>query len=240
MHTCFVQDLTVGVVALPDDEALHVVRVLRINVGDVIRLVDGEGCWAEGMVIGTDRRSCQVQIDQVACPSATRPVGLILVVAPTKSMDRFEWLLEKGTELGVEAFIPIWTEHSERRIEKPERWDKVLVAATKQCHRLWKPQLHPAVPLTHMWDVHPWMLGCRGAVAHCMSSISDIPSRVAWTSWQSQHRRAWLAIGPEGDFSEDEVRTMVLHGATPVHLGEFRLRTETAGMAAAAQFGQFS
>ncbi|MDA0902866.1 MAG: RsmE family RNA methyltransferase [Bacteroidetes bacterium] len=240
MHTCFVPELAVGLVALPEEEAQHVVRVLRTKPGDVLRLVDGEGRWAEAMVVGTNRKACQVRIDQVFIESETRPGGLVLVVAPTKSMDRFEWLLEKGTELGVEAFIPVWTERSERRIEKPDRWEKVLVAATKQCHRFWKPKLHAAVALSDMWTDHPWLQECQGAVAHCMSSISDIPSRVAWSDWQTSRSRAWLAIGPEGDFSEEEVRTMVLRGATPVHLGELRLRTETAGMSAAAQFGRFA
>ena len=237
MHTCFHPALRVGVQALPEDEALHVVRVLRAKEGDALRLVNGEGAWADGNVVHATKRSCDVVVSEVQGAGASRPEGLVLLVAPTKHTDRFEWLLEKATELGVEAIVPMWTARSERRIEKHERWDKVLVAATKQSQRLWKPVLHPAVECAGLLECHPWLATRAGAVAHCINRCEGTPDRVAWTAWQSDRASAWLAVGPEGDFTEAEVRQFVEWGAKPVHLGELRLRTETAGMAAVAQFG---
>lgn len=235
MHTCFHPELREGLIPLPEDEAIHVARVLRMREGEPLRLVDGQGSEAVGTLASVSKRSATVRVDEIFRESA-RPAGLILVVAPTKHTDRFEWLLEKATELGVEEILPVWTERSERRVDKHERWDKVLVAATKQCERRWKPVLHPACGLAGAFDEHPHLQARPGAVAHCMTSVEGTPNRVSWREWQSSEESAWLAIGPEGDFSESEVQMLVACGAVPVHLGGLRLRTETAGMAAVAQF----
>lgn len=220
---------------LPEDEALHVVRVLRMGEGDRVRLIDGRGSHALGTLVDVGKRIAAVTIEEVH-HEETRPQGLTLLVAPTKATDRFEWLLEKATELGVEAVIPVWTERSERRVDKHERWRKVLVAATKQCQRRWMPELHEACSLKDLFERHPALRTRAGAVAHCMSALPDLPARVSWAGWQEAHAHAWLAIGPEGDFTEVEVRRLVECDAQAVHLGVLRLRTETAAMAAVAQF----
>ena len=220
---------------LPEDEALHVVRVLRMGEGDRVRLIDGRGSHALGTLVDVGKRKASVTIEEVH-HEETRPQGLTLLVAPTKATDRFEWLLEKATELGVEAIVPVWTQRSERRVDKHERWTKVMVAATKQCQRLWMPTLAKAEPLqdalARLTKEVPL------AVAHCMEELSDAPDRTSWVDWQRSHNQAVLAIGPEGDFTPEEVGAMVDLGAQPVHLGALRLRTETAGMAAVAQFGR--
>ncbi|MGB1384191.1 MAG: RsmE family RNA methyltransferase [Flavobacteriales bacterium] len=236
MHTCFHLDLAEGMQSLSDDEALHVARVLRMKAGESIRLVNGHGAEALGRLVEVGKRKVDVEVDEVR-REERRPSGLILVVAPTKHTDRFEWLLEKATELGVEEVVPVWTQRSERKTEKHDRWDKVLVAATKQCQRLWKPTLHPACDLNELHARIPSLKDRPGAVAHCMDQVEGVPTRVAWTSWLKDKPSAWLAIGPEGDFSAGEVRGLVQMGAAAVHLGELRLRTETAGIAAVAQFG---
>ena len=235
MHTCFHPGLQAGVTALPEDEALHVVRVLRMQDGDSLRLVDGAGRHAEGTLTAVGKRKASVHVETIH-EDLLRPQGLTLVVAPTKATDRFEWLLEKATELGVEEVIPVWTQRSERRVDKHDRWRKVVVAATKQSHRTWMPLLHPACALDKVFDVHPHLTSRAGAVAHCMTACDNTAERVAWPLWQKSQDQAWIAIGPEGDFTEGEVQWLASHSATPVHLGELRLRTETAGMAAVAQF----
>ena len=235
MHTCFQPELQEGISLLAEDEALHVVRVLRMKEGDVLRLVDGQGAEATGTLVAVSKRSASVRVEAIH-REKERPAGLILVVAPTKHTDRFEWLLEKATELGVEEIVPVWTERSERRVEKHERWNKVLVAATKQCERRWKPVLHPACPLSQVIKAHAHLADRTGAVAHCMSHIEGAAERIPWTEWQSSQEKAWIAVGPEGDFTVGEVQMLLDQGAVPVHLGNLRLRTETAGMAAVAQF----
>lgn len=235
MHTCLLPSLSEGLQSLPDEEAVHVGRVLRMNVGEELRLVDGQGAEALGRLAEVGKRKATVQVEKVS-REAQRPSGLILVVAPTKHTDRFEWLLEKATELGVEEVVPVWTQRSERRTEKHDRWDRVLVAATKQCQRLWKPTLHPACELKDLHVLVPSLKDRPGAVAHCMDEVEGVPTRVSWNSWMKGKPSAWLAIGPEGDFSAEEVQGLVQKGAAAVHLGDLRLRTETAGMAAVAQF----
>ena len=235
MHTCYLTELNSGLISLHEEEAIHVARVLRMKEGEVVRLIDGVGGEALGRLMSVSKRAVQVQIDEVQ-REATRPRGLTLVVAPTKHTDRFEWLLEKATELGVEEVIPVWTERSERRVDKNSRWDKVIVSATKQCQRRWKPLFHAACALRDVLDCHPHLNQKSGAVAHCVSEVEDVPQREPWLKWQAKHEDAWIAIGPEGDFSVEEIQFLNGHGASPVHLGDLRLRTETAGVAAMAQF----
>lgn len=235
MHTCFHPELGVGVFPLSEEEVLHVVRVLRMTEGQIVRLIDGHGSTAQGTLTSVGKRRASVRVERVE-KEELRPRGLILVVAPTKATDRFEWLLEKATELGVEEVIPVWTDRSERRVDKHERWCKVVVAGTKQCQRLWMPKLHEACALKELFDRHPGLMARPGAVAHCIGEVSGLPDRVAWTGWQKDKTAAWLSIGPEGDFTEAEVRWLAEHDAEAVHLGALRLRTETAAMAALAQF----
>ena len=235
MHTCFHPVLQVGVSPLSEEEALHVVRVLRMTEDQTVRLIDGVGGEAVGTLTAVGKRKASVHVEHVA-REETRPPGLILVVAPTKASDRFEWLLEKATELGVEEVIPVWTQRSERRVDKHDRWCKVVVAATKQSHRTWMPMLHPACNLDQVFDAHPQLTRRAGAVAHCMTACDNTPERIAWPLWQAGQNHAWIAIGPEGDFTTEEVQWLAARSATPVHFGGLRLRTETAGMAAVAQF----
>ena len=235
MHTCYHPELKVGVFPLSEEEALHVVRVLRMSEGQAVRLIDGQGGLAQGILTAVGKRTASVHVERLE-KEEVRPRGLVLVVAPTKANDRFEWLLEKATELGVEEVIPVWTDRSERRVDKHDRWRKVMVAATKQCQRRWMPQLREACALKDLFDLHSRLMERPGAVAHCMGEVSGLSQRVAWTEWQADHSEAWLAIGPEGDFTEAEVRWLADRNANAVHLGVLRLRTETAAMAAVAQF----
>ncbi len=235
MHTCFQPEIQEGVGSLSEQEAGHVSRVLRMQPGDQVRLIDGKGKTARGILTDVGRKNVAVAIDDVKT-HGNRPSGLVLVVSPTKSTDRFEWLLEKATELGVEAILPVWSQRSIRRSDKHERWAKVIVAATKQSQRVWMPILHEACRLEDVMLCHPELLARPGAVAHCIDSDASLTDRMAWTDWQKDKLSAWLAVGPEGDFTVEEVLALIKHNATPVHLGRLRLRTETAGMAAVAQF----
>lgn len=235
MHTCFHPQLEEGICTLTEQEAAHVSRVLRRKEGEEVRLIDGQGAVAIGTLMEVGRKKVTVAVRSVS-RQKVRPRGLVLVVSPTKSSERFEWLLEKATELGVESIIPIWTHRSTRRTAKHERWSKVIQAATKQCLRTWMPVLHPACSLEELTRIHPWLEDRPGAVAHCMETLPNVHVRTPWVQWQADKEVAWLAIGPEGDFEPAEVEALTKQGATPVLLGSLRLRTETAGMAAVAQF----
>ena len=187
MHTCYHPELHVGVSPLSEEEALHVVRVLRMTRAN--RSAHRWRRWrGRGNLDCRGKRKASVHVEKVD-REESRPRGLVLVVAPTKATDRFEWLLEKATELGVEAVIPVWTERSERRVDKHERWRKVVVAATKQCQRRWMPELHEACSLKDLFDQHPALKTRPGAVAHCMSSLLD-GLTACLKRWQEGQSRA--------------------------------------------------
>ena len=180
MHTCFHPDLHPGVLELTEEEALHVVRVLRMKEGESVRLMDGMGGVATGELVQVGKRQASVHVEEVS-RSEKRPSGLSLVVAPTKHTDRFEWLIEKATELGVREIVPVWTRRSERRTDKHVRWSKVVVSATKQCQRPWMPLLHEACPLGEVFERHPHLKEIQGAVAHCDDALTSVPARAGQT-----------------------------------------------------------
>lgn len=207
---------------LGEDESKHMVRVLRANVGDIFQLTDGQGRLYDGVLTSSDKKKCVLQTKLVKEEPA--PLSrLTLVIAPTKSTDRFEWLLEKAMEYGVYCIQPIWTERSERKSEKEDRWNRILISALKQSKQCWLTDLRPAVSWADWLDSCP----SRGYIAHCEDSEKE-----HWFDCAAQGQSSWIAIGPEGDFTSSEIEHAVSKGARPVSLGPQRLRTETAGLAA--------
>lgn len=210
---------------LDPEESKHVVRVLRANVGDRIGLVDGKGHRYEGMLTEADKRGCVVSTELVETHPAPE-FPLTLVIAPTKSTDRFEWLLEKAMEYGVRKIQPVWTERSERKTEKTERWKKILISALKQSQQLWLTELAPAMAWQD-WLHAEETRTTAGFIAHCEPGEKQhLFDAVPKTG------SCWVAIGPEGDFTRSEIDAACALGASAVSLGEQRLRTETAGLAA--------
>lgn len=212
---------------LEGDEAKHVARVLRARVGDTVALTNGRGSIYNGAIASMDKRRCMLTTDLIESVPLPSP-ALTLVVAPTKSTDRFEWLLEKATELGISQIQPVWTERSERKQGKSERWNRILIAALKQSQQAWLPELHDPV------DWREWVASCdleAGFMAHCADGEKMPLIRAI-----SPGKSCWIAIGPEGDFSEAEIDHARKLGVREVSLGPNRLRTETAGIAAVHTF----
>ena len=188
-------------------------------------LVDGKGNRYRGCLTQVDKRACVLETTLVE--SQPEPAhALTLVIAPTKSTDRFEWLLEKAMEYGVRRIQPVWTDRSERKKEKTDRWEKILVNALKQSRQLWLTELAPAVPLG-TWLGSEAAVHTPGFIAHC--EPGEKPHLFeAFSSGEA----CWVAIGPEGDFSAEEIAAATAAGVQSVTLGSQRLRTETAGLAA--------
>ena len=210
---------------LDPEESKHLVRVLRAAEGDRIGLVDGQGHRYEGVLTEADKRRCVVSTELVETQPAPK-CPLTLVIAPTKSTDRFEWLLEKAMEYGVRKIQPVWTERSERKTEKAERWEKILISALKQSRQLWLTELAPAIAWQD-WLNAEEARSASGFIAHCEPGekkhlFDAVPTTAP----------CWVAIGPEGDFTVSEIDAACAMGAAAVSLGEQRLRTETAGLAA--------
>ena len=222
---------------LDEDEARHLVKVLRAEVGDELHLTNGKGALYLGRILELTKRSCTLETELIRMEERPDP-GLTLVVSPTKSTERFEWMLEKAAEIGVERIQPIWTGRSERRVEKHDRWSRVLVSALKQSRQTWIPELSAACTWedwlkevgSFRGDVSNASSEANGYIAHCMAPMKHFAEVL------TPGQTAWIAIGPEGDFTADEVAAARVVGAIEVGLGENRLRTETAGLVAVHAF----
>ena len=213
---------------LPTDEAMHALRVLRLQSGDEMMLMDGVGNFYRAEVTLAHTRHCLYDIKEVM-PQQPQWLGHIhLAIAPTKMMERMEWLVEKAVEVGVDEISFLNCQFSERRSVKLPRLDKIVIAATKQSHKAWKTVLKDITPFKDFID-QPREGGKY--IAHC---YEEIPRTSLFDHLRQTNapQDATVLIGPEGDFSIDEVRYAVANGYQSVHLGPSRLRTETAGLSA--------
>lgn len=224
MHIFYTPDVDNERYTLSAEESKHCVRVLRLEEGEEVILVDGRGGLFRGKIIKADARGCEVVIGKKETEYGKRSFRFHLAVAPTKNIDRTEWMLEKCTEIGTEAFTMISAAHSERRVIKDDRLEKVVVAAMKQSLKAYLPELAP------MTDFAYFVKSCREKykfIAHCNEGEKKRLDEV-----YQPGENAVVLIGPEGDFSEQEVELAVACGFIPVTLGNSRLRTETAGVVA--------
>ena len=213
---------------LPSDEAMHAMRVLRLKGGDEIMLMDGDGCFFKAEVTIASTHHCYYQILE-KMPQERQWEGKVhLAVAPTKMVDRVEWMLEKAVEIGVDEVTFLNCQFSERRLLKIQRLEKIVISAVKQSHKAWKPVIREMEPLSHFIESPR-----EGAkfIAHC---YEEIPRTYLYDELRQldADEDATVMIGPEGDFSIDEVEAAIQQGYKSVHLGKSRLRTETAGLSA--------
>ncbi len=213
---------------LPADETSHAVRVLRLAVGDDMMLMDGAGCFYRATVTMASNHHCMYEI-QETLPQAKTWLGRIhLAIAPTKLIERMEWMIEKAVEIGVDEISFLNCRFSERQVVKIPRLEKIVVSAMKQSRKAWKTSLHD------MHSFNDFISADRQGgkfIAHC---YEEIPRDGLFELLKQQPVTGdvTILIGPEGDFSIDEVREAVSRGWQSVHLGTSRLRTETAGLSA--------
>ena len=236
MRSLFIPDLKEGILHLPKEEARHAVKVLRAKVGFSYALMDGKGGTAEGVIINLEKRSCVMEVGEISRESLPQ-LGLTMIVAPTKKTERFEWFLEKATEIGVDRIYPVFTSRSESKIEKFDRWNKVLISAMKQSKRTWLPELKPAMSLIDaVREISDSTnLSKNFFVAHCMDSVS-LGEKTHLLKAIIPSESTCIAIGPEGDFTSEEVQEMLNSGAKEITLGDMRLRAETAAIVAVTLF----
>ena len=211
---------------LPAEEAIHALRVLRLKEGDELFLIDGEGCFFRAEVALTTSKKCVYTIKQTLKQEPTWRGGIHLAIAPTKDMGRMEWLVEKATEIGFNRISFLDCKFSERKSLRVDRIEKIIISAVKQSRKGWKPVVEPMIPF------HQFIDNCTSAgqkyICHCYSEISKLDFFTEAN--QSLEEDILVLVGPEGDFSFDEVRYAMEHGFKSVTLGERRLRTETAGL----------
>lgn len=228
MQLFYAPDIVPPDYVLSEEESRHCVRVLRLGVGDELHLTDGRGSLFRAVVSDPSPKHCAVHVVQTVEEYGRLPYHLVMGVAPTKNNDRFEWFLEKATEVGVGEIIPLESDHSERRVYKPERGGKVITAAMKQSLKAYHPLLHPMTPFAEV--VKRGFEG-RKFIAHCDTARSGQGKQyLAHTLHKGE--RALVLIGPEGDFSPAEIDLAVACGFEEITLGDQRLRTETAAVTA--------
>lgn len=224
MQLYYLPEATEGLVELPEAEARHAIQVLRHGVGDTLDLVDGRGGWYRGTIVGAGKRNCQLQLERQRQEERRAPRRITVGIGPTKQVERFEWFLEKATELGVDRIVPLLCAHNERRRLRLDRAEKVLVAAMKQSLQAWLPQIDELTPFADF-------VATAGPAARFIAWIDEtVTQHLVHTYHGSED--VVLLIGPEGDFAPAEVALARDNGFTAVSLGSNRLRTETAGIAA--------
>ena len=224
MQLFYAPDITLPEYTLCEEESRHCEKVLRLGVGDTLHLTDGRGGMYTARMATLGRR-CTVRVEQCVEEFERLPYQLTMAVAPTKNMDRYEWFAEKATEVGIHRIIPIECAHSERRVIKTERVDKIVVSAMKQSLKAYKPQVDE---LTSFKQIVSMPFDGLRLIAHC-EPTERRPLKEVVEAGQN----VLLLIGPEGDFSHDEIEAARAAGFVEVSLGDMRLRTETAALAGA-------
>lgn len=209
---------------LPEEEAKHCVRVLRLSEGAEIDLTDGKGYFYKAIIEQAHPKHCLVSIARTIPQPPSWPFYLHIAVAPTKNIDRLEWFAEKATEVGINAITCLNCRHSERKELKTERVEKILISAMKQSLKASLPRL------TGMTDFTAFVgqpFDGRKFIAHCEPGDKPLLKHACLPG-----ENALILIGPEGDFSAEEIKIAQEAGFTAISLGESRLRTETAALTA--------
>lgn len=223
MHVFYTPDIQTKT-ELPEEEAQHCIRVLRLTAGDEITLTDGKGNFYRAEISAATNKRCLVNIIETIYQEPLWPCHLHIAVAPTKNMDRNEWFAEKATEIGFDELTFLNCRFSERKVIKTERIEKILVSAIKQSLKARLPVLN------EMTDFDKFIsrdFKGQKFIAHCYEGEKPLLRDVL-----QKGEDALVLIGPEGDFSEEEVKKAIEKGFIPISLGKSRLRTETAALVA--------
>ena len=224
----FTQKIENGFAVFEEEEGRHLVGVLRKKTGEILHLTDGKGFFYEAELADAGKRQVLARIVSKTAAPALRPGRLHIAIAPTKQMDRLEWFLEKATEIGIDEITPLLCKRSERDSLRLDRLEKILVSAMKQSLRAWLPKLNEP---TRFQDF--------------IKKSTEAQKRLAWCADEplphlkdtfSPDQTTVVAIGPEGDFTPEEVQLALANGFQGVSLGKARLRTETAGLLAVTAF----
>ncbi|WP_442589375.1 16S rRNA (uracil(1498)-N(3))-methyltransferase [Pedobacter sp. AW31-3R] len=225
MHVFYTPDINSETYVLSQEESWHCTKVLRLVVGDVVHLIDGRGGLYEAEIITESKKSVTLRVLKTTTGYQKRNHHLHIAIAPTKNIDRIEWFLEKATEIGIDQITPLLCERSERKVVKEDRLNKVITSAVKQSLQAYHPVLNEMV---NFKDFIATATADYRMIAHC---VDGEPRQ--FISQITQTGGSYLIlIGPEGDFSAAEIELALQNNFNPLTLGNTRLRTETAALAA--------
>jgi len=228
MHIFYTPDISGKIYTLNEDESKHCVRVLRLEQGEEITLVDGRGGFFTAEITDPNPKRCAVKVIKSELNFGLRNFQVNMAIAPTKNIERIEWFLEKATEIGINRVTPLLCRYSERKEIKADRLEKVMVSAMKQSLKAYLPQLDQ---ITKFNDFISQPFSGQKFIAHCDEQHRDLLKKMV-----IPNQSYLILIGPEGDFSSEEIELAIKAGFHPVSLGDIRLRTETAGVVACHTF----
>ncbi len=228
MHIFYTPHFSGNTYTLDESESKHCIRVLRLEEGDHIVLVDGFGGSFTAEIMDANPKRCAVKVIKSELNFGKQNFQVHIAIAPTKNIERIEWFLEKATEIGINRATPILCQYSERKEIKHDRLEKVMVSAMKQSLKAYLPQLGQ---MTRFNDFIKQPFAGQKFIAHCEETQRDaLKNRIV------PNQNYLILIGPEGDFSPTEIEAAIQAGYIPVSLGNSRLRTETAGVVACHTF----
>ena len=229
MYLFYIDSSVEGLHTFSEQESRHCVRALRLKVGDEVFLTDGKGNLYKGRIAGNNIKACQVSVTEQVSGYPRLPYKLHIGIAPTKNSDRLEWFVEKAVEIGISEITALACDNSEHISVKPDRMQRLMIAAMKQSLRIDLPKFNPSTPFADF--IQKQNHYSQKYIAYCGESAQNPPllQKVCLP-----HRDTLILIGPEGDFSPQEVQKAISCGFVPVSLGKFRLRTETAAVLACA------
>lgn len=225
MHVFYTPDITSNDYVLNEDESKHCIKVLRLNTGAEVYLIDGVGGLYKAAIVGQTKKNVELKVLEATHNYNKRNHHLHIAVAPTKNIDRLEWFLEKATEIGIEEITPVICDRSERRIVKEDRLVKVITSAVKQSLQAYHPKVNSQINFSDFLKIEN---DTNKMIAHCI----DESSRKYISEIAEPHQSYTILIGPEGDFTPAEIDLALQNGYKPLTLGNTRLRTETAALAA--------
>ena len=225
MHVFYTPDITPADYILNEEESRHCMKVLRLAIGDTVHLIDGRGGLYEAEIVSESKRNVTLRVLKTTTAYQKRNHSLHIAVAPTKNIDRLEWFLEKATEIGIDQITPLICDRSERRIVKEDRLNKVITSAVKQSLQAYHPVLNEAVDYNSFISKQS---ADYKMIAHCI----DGEPRNFISEISAPGKSYLILIGPEGDFSPNEITLALQNDFKPLTLGNTRLRTETAALAA--------
>ena len=212
---------------LSEEESAHCVRVLRYSVGDEILITDGKGTTYTARITNPHPKHCDFEILSREKQEKHHAFHLHIAIAPTKNIERMEWAIEKCVEIGVDEITPLLCRFSERKQLRTDRLEKIILSAAKQSLTPYLPVLHELTPYDEFIQCQKSIDGLQKFIAHCYKEDKRVLKDEI-----EQGRDVLVLIGPEGDFSEQEVKDALAAGFVPVSLGNSRLRTETAAVVA--------
>jgi 16S rRNA (uracil1498-N3)-methyltransferase len=223
VHVFYIEEIDAEIVQLVEEESYHLSKVVRLRIGDKVFLTDGSGKFCDAIVIDVHQKYSKLKIIQTKLNYGKVKYNLSIAIAPTKNIDRFEWFLEKATEIGIDTIYPILCEKSERDVIKNERLEKIIMAAMKQSVSAYKPVLKDLKPFKEIIKESK----AQKFIAHCHEIEKVDLFKVCQPFMETI-----ILIGPEGDFSQKEIQQAIEADFLSVTLSNKRLRTETAGIVA--------